>query len=60
MNRLGEKSLRTLEYFTVLDQLAAQTVSARGREMALALRPVTDREDAALYLRQTTWAASAM
>ena len=44
MNRLGEKSLRTLEYFTVLDQLAAQTVSARGREMALALRPVTDRK----------------
>ena len=60
MNRLGEKSLRTLEYFTVLDQLAAQTVSARGREMALALRPVTDREDAALYLRQTTDAKDMM
>ena len=60
MNRLGEKSLRTLEYFTVLDQLSAQTVSARGREMALALRPVTDREDAALYLRQTTDAKDMM
>ncbi len=60
MNRLGEKSLRTLEYFTVLDLLAAQTVSARGREMALALRPVTDREDAALYLRQTTDAKDMM
>ena len=60
MNRLGEKSLRTLEYFTVLDQLAAQTVSARGREMALALRPVTDREDAALYLGQTTDAKDMM
>lgn len=60
MNRLGEKSLKTLEYFTVLDQLAAQTVSARGREMALALRPVTDREDAALYLGQTTDAKDMM
>lgn len=60
MNRLGEKSLRTLEYFTVLDLLAAQTVSARGREMALALRPVTDHEDAALYLRQTTDAKDMM
>lgn len=60
MNRLGEKSLRTLEYFTVLDLLAAQAVSARGREMALALRPVTDREDAALYLRQTTDAKNMM
>ena len=60
MNRLGEKSLRTLEYFTVLDLLAAQTVSARGREMALALRPVTDHEDAALYLRQTTDAKNMM
>ena len=43
-----------------MDQLAAQTVSARGREMALALRPVTDREDAALYLRQTTDAKDMM
>ncbi len=60
MNRLAEKSLRTLEYFTVLDLLAAQTVSAHGRELALALRPITDREDAALYLRQTTDAKDMM
>lgn len=60
MNRLAEKSLRTLEYFTVLDLLAAQTVSAHGRELALALRPISDREDAALSLRQTTDAKDMM
>ena len=60
MNRLSEKSLRTLEYFTVLDMLAAETVSARGRELALALRPSEDAEDVALHLRQTTDAKDMM
>nr|WP_300128172.1 endonuclease MutS2 [uncultured Butyricicoccus sp.] len=60
MNRLAEKSLKTLEYFTVLDLLAEQTVSARGRELAQALRPTTDREDAELYLHQTTDAKDMM
>ncbi len=60
MNRLAEKSLRTLEYFTVLELLAAQTVSAHGRELALALHPMTDREDAAISLRQTTDAKNMM
>lgn len=60
MNRLAEKSLRTLEYFTVLELLAAQASSERGRELARALRPTTDREDAALYLRQTTAAKDLM
>ena len=60
MNRLAQKSLRTLEYFTVLELLAAQTVSAHGRELALALRPISDREEAALSLRQTTDAKEMM
>lgn len=60
MNRLAEKSLRTLEYFTVLELLAAQTISAHGRALALALRPMTDMEDVALYLRQTTDAKDMM
>lgn len=60
MNRLGEKSLRTLEYFTVLDLLAAEASSERGRELCMALRPVTDREEAALWLRQTTDAKDLM
>lgn len=60
MNRLAQKSLHTLEYFTVLELLAAQTVSAHGRELALALRPISDREDVALSLRQTTDAKDMM
>ena len=60
MNRLAQKSLRTLEYFTVLELLAAQTVSAHGRELARALRPISDREEAALSLRQTTDAKEMM
>lgn len=60
MNRLAQKSLRTLEYFTVLELLAAQTVSAHGRELALALRPISDWEEAALSLRQTTDAKEMM
>ena len=60
MNRLGEKSLRTLEYFTVLDLLAAEASSERGRELCLALRPVTDREEAELWLQQTTDAKDMM
>ena len=60
MNKLGEKSLRTLEYFTVLELLAAEASSERGRELCMALRPVTDREEAALWLRQTTDAKDMM
>ena len=60
MNRLGEKSLKTLEYFTVLDLLAGQASSERGRELCRALRPVTDREEAALWLKQTSDAKDLM
>jgi len=60
MNRLAEKSLRTLEYFSVLEQLAGQAVSARGKELCEALRPVTDREEAALGLQQTSDAKDLM
>jgi len=39
MNTLKEKSYQTLELQQVLELLAAQTQTARGREAALALRP---------------------
>ena len=60
MNILGEKSLRTLEYFTVLDMLADQAVSERGKALARELRPTSDAEDAVLYLRQTSDAKDMM
>lgn len=60
MNKLGEKSLRTLEYFTILDRLAAQAASDKGRERCLALRPLDDREEARVWMDQTTDAKSLM
>ena len=60
MNQLAEKSLKTLEYFTILDLLTAQAVSARGKELCAGLRPTTDREDAAACLEQTTDAKDMM
>ncbi len=60
MNRLGEKSLQTLEYFTVLAQLAGEAVSERGKELCLTLRPIADREQAALWMQQTTDAKDMM
>ena len=33
MNRLGEKSLKTLEYYEILDRLAAQAASEAEGEM---------------------------
>ena len=60
MNKLAEKSLKTLEYYTVLDRLADEAVSARGRELCRALRPAADRDDAALWLRQTSDAKDMM
>lgn len=54
MNQLAEKSLKTLEYYAVLQMLSEQCVSARAKEMALELRPLTDREEAEIWLSQTT------
>lgn len=54
MNKLGEKSLRTLEYFTVLELLANEAVSERGKQRCRDLRPVADRDEAAVWMQQTT------
>ena len=60
MNQLGEKSLLTLEYPAILERLAANAASKKGKETALALRPMTDFEDAQLAMRQTTDAKNLM
>lgn len=60
MNRLGEKSLKTLEYYEILEQLAAQADSEAGKEKCRALRPLDDHEQAALWLRQTSDAKNQM
>ena len=51
---LYEKSLRTLELPAVLERLAAESVSATGKENALALQPVTDLHEARYRLEETT------
>ena len=45
MSELFDKSIRTLELPAVLRMLADQTNSAEARERALAVVPLTDRED---------------
>ncbi|WNX83751.1 hypothetical protein RWV98_14295 [Agathobaculum sp. NTUH-O15-33] len=52
--------MRTLEYFTILERLAAQAASDKGRERCLALRPLDDREEARVWMDQTTDAKNLM
>ena len=60
MNRLGEKSLKTLEYYTVLSMLSAQAASEEGRARCVALRPAENIEDARALLDQTSAAKDMM
>ncbi len=46
--------LRTLEFDQVLERLAAHTAFSAGKELALALRPLTDATDVAERLQETT------
>jgi DNA mismatch repair protein MutS2 len=50
---LEERSLRALEYGSVLDMLASECSCRASADMARALRPCTDYEDACDSLRQT-------
>ena len=52
MNKLGEKSLKTLEYYEILEKLAAQAASEAAKEKCRALRPLDDREQAELFAEQ--------
>ena len=50
MNKLGEKSLKTLEYYEILEKLAGQAASQAAKEKCRALRPLDDHEQAELWL----------
>jgi DNA mismatch repair protein MutS2 len=54
---MEEHSLRTLEFHKVLDILAEQTACSLGRELALAARPVSDRQVVRRMQRETAEAA---
>ncbi len=60
MNKLGEKSLKTLEYYEILERLASQAASPQGKRKCLALRPLEDREQSDIWMRQTTDAKDLM
>ena len=60
MNKLGEKSLKTLEYYEILEKLAGQAASEAAKEKCRALRPLDDHEQAELWLQQTTAAKDLM
>ena len=60
MNRLAEKSLKTLEYYAVLELLAGEAASSQGKNQCMALRPVTDLEQAEIYMKQTSDAKNIM
>ena len=53
MNTLKEKSYQTLELRQVLELLAAQAQTARGREAALALRPADNLYEAERRQQET-------
>ena len=53
MSKLSEKSLKTLEYYTILDMLAGYCVSRKAKQKALELRPLRDAEDVSELLTQT-------
>lgn len=50
---MDEKSLQTLEFDKVLARLAALTAFPPSRELALGLRPTTDRDEAVARQRMT-------
>ena len=50
---LDDKTLETLEFPLVLERLARHTAFSAGREAALALRPVSDRETVVRRQRET-------
>ncbi len=42
---MNERTLRVLEYYKILDKLANHTSFSAGRELAMELRPATDRAE---------------
>jgi len=53
---MNPRSIRTLEYPKILDQLAGHTSFSAGRELALALRPSADFDEVARRQGETTQA----
>lgn len=53
MSKLSEKSLKILEYYTILRELGSACVSRKAKEQARDLRPLHDVEDVRILLTET-------
>lgn len=60
MNKLAEKSLKTLEYFAVLELLSQEASSSQGKQKCMALRPTNDLDEAQMLMKQTSDAKNIM
>ncbi|MDR1663923.1 MAG: endonuclease MutS2 [Clostridiales bacterium] len=54
---MNDKALHTLEYVKIIEMLESRAVSPMGKEMAAALRPMTDIGDIRMAQRETSEAA---
>ncbi|MBU2996370.1 DNA mismatch repair protein MutS [Cellulophaga baltica] len=54
MNKINEKTLKDLEFFTVLDQIAARCITELGKENALKIVPLDTKELVLIHLKQTS------
>ncbi len=54
MNKINEKTLKDLEFFTVLDQIAARCITELGKENALKIVPLNTKEIILVHLKQTS------
>ena len=50
MINIHEKTLKDLEFFTVLDQISALCITALGKDAVLAILPFSDEEQLILEL----------
>lgn len=54
MNKINKKTLQDLEFYTVLNQIAARCITELGKENALKVKPLDSREAILIHLGQTS------
>tara|TARA_R110002051_G_scaffold325867_1_gene432579 strand:- start:117696 stop:119885 length:2190 start_codon:yes stop_codon:yes gene_type:complete len=54
MNKINEKTLKDLEFYTVLNQISARCTTELGKEKALEIRPLRSKEQILIHLGQTS------
>jgi len=54
MNKINEKTLKDLEFFTILSQISARCTTELGKANAIELRPLRSKEQILIHLGQTS------